>query len=103
MKNFSLNQVLENDTFELGRLNDQILLLMNNALLPWFIIVPVTQHTEIFQLDEAEHNTLYRNINILSRHIVQHYESDKINIGAIGNIVRQLHIHVIGRNKTDYA
>ena len=103
MTDFRLDQQFKKDTIELGMLNDQILLLMNNALVPWFIIVPVTQQTEIFRLDETEQNTLYRNINSLSRHILEHYEVSKINIGAIGNIVRQLHIHIIGRSKTDYA
>jgi diadenosine tetraphosphate (Ap4A) HIT family hydrolase len=76
---------------------------MNNSLLPWFIIVPVTQQKEIFELEAAEQKTLYKNINMLSRHLLQHYEVTKINIGAIGNIVSQLHVHVIGRRETDYA
>lgn len=103
MTDFRLDQRLKNDTVELGLLNSQLLLVMNNALVPWFIIVPVTQHTEIYQLNETEQNILYSNINILSRHILKHYEVSKINIGAIGNIVSQLHIHIIGRNESDYA
>lgn len=103
MTDFSLHQQLKHDTFELGKLNGQLLLVMNNALLPWFILVPRTEHKEIFQLGESEQQSLYKNLNILSRHILCHYPVSKINIGAIGNLVPQLHIHVIGRSETDHA
>lgn len=103
MKNFVLDPRLEQDTIQLGKLNGQILLLMNNALAPWFILVPLTDKHEIYLLDDAEQRTLLNNLNILSKHLLQHFEIDKINIGAIGNIVSQLHIHIVGRSTTDDA
>jgi diadenosine tetraphosphate (Ap4A) HIT family hydrolase len=103
MTRFTLDAKLESDTFTLGLLDDQLLLLMNNRLVPWFILVPQTIHKEIYQLSEHEQATLYKNINILSKHLVSNFDIDKINIGAIGNIVSQLHVHVIGRRTDDHA
>lgn len=100
---FTLDPQLKRDTFELGRLNGQILLLMNNSLVPWFIVVPTTTRTEIFELEQRERETLYKNIELLSKHLLEHFDAHKINIGAIGNVVRQLHIHVLGRNENDFA
>jgi len=103
MTEFTLDARLRNDTHQLGSLNGQLLLLMNNALAPWFILVPLTDHSEIYLLDTEERATLDRNIDLLSRHLLAHFAVEKINIGAIGNIVKQLHIHVIGRSRNDYA
>lgn len=103
MSDFVLDKKLAEDTFELGYLNGQLLLLMNNALVPWFILVPITSKTEICELDERDQTILYRNINLLSQHILQRFDVSKINIGAIGNVVKQLHVHIIGRNENDYC
>ena len=103
MSDFVLDKKLAEDTFELGCLNGQLLLLMNNALVPWFILVPITSKTEICELDERDQTILYRNINLLSQHVLQQFDVSKINIGAIGNVVKQLHVHIIGRNENDYC
>ena len=103
MSDFVLDKKLAEDTFELGCLNGQLLLLMNNALVPWFILVPITSKTEICELDERDQTILYRNINLLSQHVLQQFDVSKINVGAIGNVVKQLHVHIIGRNENDYA
>ena len=103
MSDFVLDKKLVEDTFELGCLNGQLLLLMNNALVPWFILVPMTSKTEICELDEHDQTILYRNINLLSQHVLQQFDVSKINVGAIGNVVKQLHVHIIGRNENDYC
>ncbi|MGI9284266.1 MAG: HIT domain-containing protein [Pseudomonadales bacterium] len=77
------------------------LLLMNNALLPWFILVPRVSVTEIYQLQAEEQQLLLQEINALSAFAETTFNADKLNIGAIGNIVSQLHIHVVARKKTD--
>jgi diadenosine tetraphosphate (Ap4A) HIT family hydrolase len=102
-KDFVLDATLKRDTFELGRLNGQRLLLMDNSLVPWFILVPVTRATELFRLEKPERDILHKNIDFLSKHLLAHFDVNKINIGAIGNIVRQLHIHIVGRNENDFA
>ena len=103
MSDFVLDKKLTEDTFKLGYLNEQLLLLMNNALVPWFILVPMTSKTEICELDERDQTILYRNINLLSQHVLQQFDVSKINVGAIGNVVKQLHVHIIGRNENDYC
>ncbi|WP_455376307.1 HIT domain-containing protein [Kaarinaea lacus] len=103
MSDFILNQKLENDCIVLGKIRDSLLLLMNNALVPWFIIVPETTKLEIHLLSNDEQTELYANINALSEFIKQQYKVDKLNVASIGNVVSQMHIHVIGRSHNDYC
>ncbi len=100
---FQLDARLANDTIALGRLDGIHLLLFDNALIPWFILVPETDCTELYQLQPEERDRVHQTSHELSLFIKAHYPVDKINIGAIGNIVRQLHIHVVGRREDDYC
>jgi diadenosine tetraphosphate (Ap4A) HIT family hydrolase len=74
---------------------------MNNAHFPWLILVPHSPHTEFFELDASEQLALMTSINSLSVFIKQQFSSDRLNIATIGNIVSQLHIHIIGRSSED--
>jgi len=80
-----------------------ILLLMNNAQLPWLILVPKTEATELYELEAEQQNHINKLINQLSRFLKQHFDLHKLNIAAIGNIVNQLHIHIVGRRRDDYC
>lgn len=100
---FKLDARLENDCFRLGRLNNCHLLLLNNSLVPWFILVPETAHTEIYQLPQDQQIVLLDAINLLSTHINNNFKVDKLNVAAIGNIVSQLHIHIVGRHINDFC
>ena len=101
MKDFKLDPRLANDCIVLGKLDFSFLLLMNNSLIPWFILVPECSETEIMDLPHSEQARLLREINIISSFTKSNFEIMKLNIAAIGNIVSQLHVHVIGRYKTD--
>lgn len=103
MTEFRLDPRLERDTFELGRLNGQILLLMNNALVPWLILVPRSHHLEVHHLSEGEQLKLWNSASALSQHLLARFDVTKINLGAIGNLVPQLHLHVVGRRAGDHA
>ena len=103
MNSFELDPRLEKDCLVLGRLDISMLLLMNNALVPWFILVPGTYKTEIIDLSEAEQASLLEEINILSAFIKSNFEVTKLNTASIGNIVGQLHVHVVGRHPSDYC
>lgn len=103
MTPFKLDPQLEKDCYVLGRLAGQNLLLLNNALLPWLILVPETDVTELCELDESEQHELLENLNRLSAFLKQHYPVDKLNIAAIGNIVSQFHVHIIARSRTDFC
>ncbi len=101
MSEFKLDQRLKNDCFILDESENFILLLLNNTLVPWFILVPKTDKTELYELDESLQQQIICLINQISIFIKQEYPVDKLNIATIGNIVEQLHIHVIGRFKND--
>lgn len=101
-RDFQLDSRLESDCTVLGELSSgSLLLLHHNAAVVWFIVVPKTTKTELFELSPAEQQELLKEINLLSAFLKGQQDCDKINIATIGNIVSQLHIHVIGRNHTD--
>lgn len=103
MNEFELDPRLEKDCLVLGRMKVSMLLLMNNALVPWFILVPRTSKTEITELSAEEQASLLKEINILSAFIKSNFEITKMNIASIGNIVSQLHVHMVGRHPLDYC
>ena len=103
MKDFVLDHRLEKDCLVLGKMNISMLLLMNNALVPWLILVPCTSKTEITDLSAEDQASLLEEINILSGFIKSNFEITKLNIASIGNIVSQLHVHVVGRHSSDYC
>ena len=98
---FQLHEQLAADCHTLGHSGSTLLLLNRNALYPWFILVPESNETEFYRLDPNQQSELLALINQLSGFIEHHFAVDKLNIAAIGNVVSQLHIHVIGRNRTD--
>lgn len=103
MTSFCIDERLLHDGHVLGQLEHSHILLMNNAEIPWFILVPETQVNEIYQLESQHQLELLAHINQFSAYIKQHYAIDKLNIGAIGNIVNQLHVHIVGRRQSDSA
>ena len=100
---FVLDERLQRDCFFLGRLESSQLLLLNNAAVPWFILVPEVAVTELCELDELQHTTLMNESRRLAGFVRQTFVIDKLNVAAIGNVVSQLHLHVIGRRKDDYC
>jgi diadenosine tetraphosphate (Ap4A) HIT family hydrolase len=100
---FSLDPRLAADTHKLGELALSEVLLMDNALLPWFILVPRVSEIELFQLDEARRQQLFDETTALSSFVAEAFPVDKLNVAAIGNVVAQLHVHVIGRRQDDFA
>lgn len=101
MSEFTLSPQLQKDCFVLGRLGNSQLLLLNNALLPWFILVPETEVTELFELDDALRLDLVQASDLLAGFVKSVFACDKINVASIGNVVSQLHMHVVGRRRDD--
>ncbi len=101
MNDFHLDSRLAEDCVLISENNTILLLLMNNALIPWFILVPKTDHTEWYQLDFLLQEKIMRIINILSKKLNDDYHPDKLNIAQIGNIVKQMHLHIVVRYETD--
>ena len=104
MADFILNNRLDNDTYFIADMKLSRLLLMNDCRYPWVILVPRKNDIkEIYQLNDGDRYLLMDEINILSKAMTVKLSLDKINIGALGNIVSQLHIHIIGRYFNDAA
>lgn len=101
---FSLDARLQQDTLLLGDFPLSRLLLSNDANYPWFILVPRhSDITEVFELTEPQQQQLWLETSSLAAALKRSYCADKINIGALGNVVAQLHMHVIVRFKSDLA
>ena len=99
-----LHPQLEKDCFVIGRLPLSLLLLINDANYPWFILVPQREDiTEIHQLSDKDQQQLMRESSQLAAVIEKAFNADKINVAALGNMVPQLHIHHIVRYKSDPA
>ena len=101
---FELNQRLRADTFEVAVLDLSLLLLMNDKTVPWLILVPQRQGIrEMHHLDKNDLAMLAEEITLVSCLVEKVFVPDKINVASLGNIVPQLHIHIVGRFKNDRA
>lgn len=99
---FRLHPQLGQDCITIGRFELCRLLMMNDSLYPWFILVPEKPDvTEIYQLSGDDQIQLIEESSFLAKNLSELFLADKMNIGAIGNLVPQLHIHHIVRYKTD--
>ncbi|MFA5959501.1 MAG: HIT domain-containing protein [Tatlockia sp.] len=78
--------------------------LKNEADFPWLILVPRQNDLqEIYQLSEPCQKQLMEEIVLFSKLMKDYFKPDKLNVGALGNVVSQLHIHLVGRFKDDKA
>ena len=104
MAKFSLHERLRADTIELTRWPLSAVLLMNVRHWPWLVLVPRRPDIrELHELQEADQHTLTGEIVRASRTLNELVKPHKINVAALGNIVPQLHIHVIARFTDDAA
>lgn len=101
---FALDPRLAGDTHRLARWPLCELLLMDDARYPWLILVPrIEGARELLDLHQAERTQLWQEIDAASRALRDAFAPDKLNIGALGNVVSQLHVHVIARYRHDDA
>lgn len=101
---YKLHPQLSADTIKLGQFDLSDVLLMNNAILPWLILVPRRDNiSEWHLLDSAEQLQLHHESMLVSELLMQEFNGDKLNIGALGNLVPQLHLHHIVRYQNDPA
>jgi len=102
---FTLDPRLEADSMLIADGPLSQLRLMDDARFPWLVLVPrVPDAVEWIDLDGAAQRLLLAEINQAGSLLRQHFAPiDKLNIGALGNIVRQLHIHIVGRREGDAA
>ncbi len=99
---FLIDHRIASTCFDLGDWPLSCVLLKNDASYPWFILVPRQESTqEIHHLSPSFGHLLMDEIQQLSSIVNLYFKPDKLNIGALGNIVPQLHVHIIARYKTD--
>ncbi|MGP9825337.1 HIT family protein [Ectopseudomonas khazarica] len=101
---FTLDSRLQQDCLLVGDFPLCRLLLMNDASYPWFILVPRREEvSEIFQLDGADQRQLWQETSLLAETLKDTFAADKMNVATLGNVVSQLHMHVIVRRCDDAA
>lgn len=101
---FTLDARLAADTVPVAGLALSHALLMNDARFPWLILVPARPGLEaLHELAAADAAVLFDEIGRAARALEAICAPDRINVGALGNIVRQLHVHVVARRAGDAA
>lgn len=104
MTDFTLHPQLAKDTVFVKKLSLCRVLMMKDAGYPWLVLVPERGDIrEIHELEEADQQTLMREITTVAGRLEALTGADKMNVAALGNMVPQLHIHIIARFETDAA
>jgi diadenosine tetraphosphate (Ap4A) HIT family hydrolase len=102
--NFTLHPQLEADTYQVAQLPLCDLLLMNDARYLWCILVPRLEGLrDLHEVPAADKTQLYQEIDQISLLLADLADAYKMNVAALGNMVEQLHVHVIARRKNDAA
>lgn len=102
---FVLHDRLTNGCADLGTHGICRVLLKNNAHFLWVLLVPEVgaEVTELHHLDEEQYASVCHSMHVFSQWTEQQQGVEKVNVAAIGNQVRQLHIHIVGRHSNDIA
>jgi diadenosine tetraphosphate (Ap4A) HIT family hydrolase len=101
---WTLHPQLEGDASAVGDLPLSRLLLANDANYPWLLLVPRRAGaSEIVDLSESDQIQLATEIATVSQALKAVAPCDKLNVAALGNVVPQLHVHVIARRRSDPA
>ena len=101
---WSLHQQLTQDTIDIGDLPLCRVLVIKDANYPWLLLVPRREGAvEIIDLDDVAQAQLTTEVSRVARALKEITKCDKLNIAALGNVVPQLHVHVIARRKNDAA
>ncbi len=101
---FTLHPQLANDCAHLCDLSVCRVLLMNDVRFPWLILVPMRDGMrELFDLSPQDYQTAMQEVRQISAAFASYTSATKMNIAALGNMVPQLHIHIIARFENDSA
>ena len=104
MSEFQLHPTLAADTIKVTDLGLCSVLLMNDARYPWLILVPRRLALrDLIDLSDQDGELVNREIRQCSQVLQAVTSPYKLNVAALGNMVEQLHIHIIARNKDDSA
>ena len=101
---FKLDNRIENDSFFMQEIKNFQIRLMNVQEFFWIVLIPIKPNLiELSDLEVDERNELLNFAVDLGNYIKSDQNFDKVNIGMLGNVVSQLHIHVVLRSKNDSA
>lgn len=101
---FSLPAPIAETTYVLGEFPLSRVLLIDDKRFPWIMLVPRREGaSEIIDLSDADRQQLFSEMMRASEALQAVAQPDKLNVGALGNMVRQLHVHVIARFVSDAA
>ena len=101
---FQLDSRLSADTLPVGDLGLSRVLLMNDARYPWLILVPRRAGlVEFLQLDREDCAALDAELRLCALALMELHRPHKLNVAALGNVVRQFHVHVVARFEGDAA
>ena len=101
---FHIHPQLQQDTFSVGRLPLCHVLLMDDRRFPWLVLVPTHDGArEITDLSSDEAATLMEETRLAMSVLTAVSKPDKLNVAALGNMVEQLHVHIIARFHSDAA
>jgi diadenosine tetraphosphate (Ap4A) HIT family hydrolase len=101
---FALHPRLAADSVEVGEAPLSQLRLFDDRRFPWLLLVPaLPELREIHELSAADRGQLIEEVAAVSRVLVELVSPTKVNVGALGNLVPQLHVHVVARFEGDAA
>lgn len=99
---FLLDENIANTSVLIKKLELCELRLKNQSSYPWCILIPkVLNCREIYELDTSSQQQLMHEIVLVSKLMQTYFEPYKLNVASLGNIVSQLHIHIVGRTSDD--
>jgi diadenosine tetraphosphate (Ap4A) HIT family hydrolase len=101
MPTFEIHQQLLADCHRIGKFALCYVLLHKNAAVPWIILVPETTTEDLLDLPEEMQNRAMKEASIVSDFIKKHFSRSKVNFASIGNVVTQLHLHIVARKPGD--
>lgn len=101
---FKLDPFLEKDSFWIGDIDSFSCRLINDSRYVWLVVIPtINDVTEIYQLTPPMQRQLADLSAVMGEKLMNMYHGDSFNVAALGNVVRQLHIHHIVRKESDAA
>ena len=104
MSHFTLAPQIQKSSLSVRMIGPFELRLVDDARYLWLLMIPhISDVTELHQLPEAHRHQLIDNAAIIASCMQSHTKADKINVATIGNIVPQMHVHIIARHKDDDA
>jgi diadenosine tetraphosphate (Ap4A) HIT family hydrolase len=98
---FTLHPTLAKDSILAAKVGSLQVRLVDDARFFWLLVVPETTATELHDLDEKTAESLWKLTRRLGKALQAHCDADKINSAAIGNMVPQLHFHIVARHVGD--